>query len=258
MAIGDDAAAAGMDVVSPLTDLVKDGADEITKSRDYIAQRTNAVTPVVKGGTGATTAADARTNLGVPAAATTPTKSGANAIDIRYASPRVTVKVDATDFALATSGDVSGLQTQINGKRGINDANFGSNHIFSPAGRATPVVTSYVSAYFNSDGRLGIDPSAARFKQDVQPRVYTLEDAAKIGQLVVTYRLRAAVEQYGDAADTLTGMIAEALVDAGFPEFVAFDTGGIILTIAYDRMVVVAFGALAEVAGRLAALEGAK
>jgi hypothetical protein len=66
MAIGDDAIAAGMDILDPSTDLVRDGADEINKSRDYIAQRTAAVAPVAKGGTGSTNAAGARTNLDVP------------------------------------------------------------------------------------------------------------------------------------------------------------------------------------------------
>lgn len=38
MAIGDDATAAGFSLVAPATDLVKDGAREINRSRDYTAQ----------------------------------------------------------------------------------------------------------------------------------------------------------------------------------------------------------------------------
>ena len=44
MANGDDASNAGMDVLDPNTALVKNGADEINKTRDYIAQRTGEAT----------------------------------------------------------------------------------------------------------------------------------------------------------------------------------------------------------------------
>ena len=47
MAIGDDAAAAGFPLVSPSTDLVKDGAREINRTRDEVAQ-TLALIPVGK------------------------------------------------------------------------------------------------------------------------------------------------------------------------------------------------------------------
>lgn len=42
MANGDAAAAAGMDILNPATALVKDGADEINKTRDYVATRAQA------------------------------------------------------------------------------------------------------------------------------------------------------------------------------------------------------------------------
>src|SRR5690606_23793059 len=65
MANGDAAAAAGMDVLTGNEDR-RLGYDEINKTRDYIADRTSEVTPIAKGGTGATTAAAARINLGIP------------------------------------------------------------------------------------------------------------------------------------------------------------------------------------------------
>lgn len=64
MAIGDDAAAAGMAIVNGATTQAKDIDTEINRTRDYVAQRTSAVTPVNRGGTGAQNAATARTNLG--------------------------------------------------------------------------------------------------------------------------------------------------------------------------------------------------
>lgn len=68
MATGDDAIAAGMDVVSGATP-ANTLDTEVTKTRDYIAQRTGSTTPipVSRGGTGGATAAAARTNLGIPA-----------------------------------------------------------------------------------------------------------------------------------------------------------------------------------------------
>lgn len=65
MALGDDALAAGYEVVNPNTDLVKDGADEITLTRDYVGQVRNEARPVARGGTGATTASQGLKNLGI-------------------------------------------------------------------------------------------------------------------------------------------------------------------------------------------------
>ena len=45
---GDAAAAAGMALVNPLTDTVKQGADHHNTTRDYIAARTSAVQPIAK------------------------------------------------------------------------------------------------------------------------------------------------------------------------------------------------------------------
>lgn len=72
MALGDDALAAGFELVNPNTDLVKDGADEINLTRDYAAQVKNETRPVNKGGTGATTAVQALRNLGVYVQSTDP------------------------------------------------------------------------------------------------------------------------------------------------------------------------------------------
>lgn len=89
MAIGDDALAAGFALVNGGTGLVKDGDDEINKTRDYIAQVKNLIKSVwgiADGGTGATTAAGARTNLGISGAITTSpyAPTGGNPGDIHF------------------------------------------------------------------------------------------------------------------------------------------------------------------------------
>lgn len=84
MAVGDDAAAAGYSLVSGTGGLVKDGDLEMNRTRDYIAQvkaLIEAVWPIAKGGTGASTPAGARTNLGLQGTITISTASptgGAN------------------------------------------------------------------------------------------------------------------------------------------------------------------------------------
>lgn len=91
MAVGDDAAAAGYSLV-PNTGTgaeVRNGALELNRTRDYVAQVKAlilATWPISKGGTGATTAAGARTNLGIPGAITygTAAPSGGTAGDIYF------------------------------------------------------------------------------------------------------------------------------------------------------------------------------
>lgn len=72
MAIGDDALAAGLDLVAG-TVLANTIDTEINKSRDYTAQDRVAVRSVARGGTGSNTAAGARTNLGAAATSHTHT-----------------------------------------------------------------------------------------------------------------------------------------------------------------------------------------
>lgn len=74
MAVGDDAVAAGFPLVpsSGAEGMVSQGPREINRTRDFIAQlksyidgKISAVWSIAKGGTGGTTKAEARTNLGI-------------------------------------------------------------------------------------------------------------------------------------------------------------------------------------------------
>lgn len=78
MAIGDDAAAANYPLVpnTGAEGLVRYGAREINRTRDFIAQvrgLIDSVWPITKGGTGANTKAGARTNLGITSGTANPT-----------------------------------------------------------------------------------------------------------------------------------------------------------------------------------------
>ena len=72
MALGDQTLAAGWTTVNPNTDLVKDGADEITETRDLAASVKLETRPVNKGGTGADNASQALKNLGIYVQASAP------------------------------------------------------------------------------------------------------------------------------------------------------------------------------------------
>ena len=262
MPIGDDAASAGMDVVNPLTDLVKDGADEITKTRDYIAQRTSAVQPVAKGGTGATNAADARTNLDVRARLFAVGSDGLNDIKLVWEGSRLGVRVDATDPGdLAFTGDFAGrdaqieaLQADMAGKASLGaDVSFGN--IFTPAGRSTPVTTSWVAAALNADGRIGIQPSALRFKKNIRDMPWDEERTrAFLAILDRVYQLRAFIEGTPSSPDQF-GWIAEEVIAAGFDDLVVFDDDGEPLSINYSQAVVHLHAVAKEQQARLDAID---
>ncbi|WP_067201874.1 tail fiber domain-containing protein [Microbacterium sp. XT11] len=110
------------------------------------------------------------------------------------------------------------------------------------------VTSGYVAMYKNGDGRVGISPSARRFKKDIRDRAYTLDDALAIQ--VRDYRLRASVFGSNDAPVEV-GVIAEELIDAGLSEFVAFDEHGEPLSVHYERLALVALGALRDTAAQL-------
>lgn len=263
MANGDAAAAAGMDVVAS-TDDRRNGYDEINKTRDYIADRTSAVTPITKGGTGATSASGARTNLGIPAIGVA-NIAEPNKLPVYNSSSQLTT-------AIPTASGHAASKQYVDNKTSFNsvssdgdvyaDGNLRTpNRVLAPGTRSYTVTTSYASVYVNGDGWFGLSPSAERFKQDIEPRAYSVEQI-KLMQ-VVTYRLKNAVALDPGAAAEV-GVIAEQLIDAGLPEFVIFDEDGNTQSVAYERLVLVVIGAVQELAervenieARLAALEAA-
>lgn len=190
MANGDAAVAAGMDVVSPTADR-RIGYDEINKTRDYVAQRTNTVTPVEKGGTGATTTAGARANLLLGSAAVRPesyfARALSNLVGLRWTGGRLRMVIDnAVEVGdIATTDDINTLSIN---KRDIGDGSFPSaTPVLVPHAYSNPVtVGTYYALYIQPDGRLGRTPSAAKYKHNVEdydgsvlgirPVLYVLND----------------------------------------------------------------------------------
>lgn len=164
MAIGDDAVAAGMDLVSGSAPANTLDTEE-NKTRDYIAQRTSAVTPVAKGGTGATNAAAARANLDVPAKGQVTLRSGGNVITLYWNGSRVNINVDGIEVGtipywsdVPTGGPYLPLAGgTVNGNLGV----LGS--IVVP--NASPATSGWQVAYINGDGRLSKGSSSERYKK---------------------------------------------------------------------------------------------
>lgn len=155
MANGDTAAAAGMDIV-PSTGKVQAGYDEINKTRDYIAERTATVTPIAKGGTGATTAADARTALGTaPTVHTHDFNTGITGKPASYPPSGHTHPwsqiSDRDNIGLHNVSATYGVRVLFN------------DDILIPG--ATAATSSYTVAYINGDGRISKGASSERFKK---------------------------------------------------------------------------------------------
>lgn len=252
MANGDDAAAAGMDVV-PGTMSVRDGYDEINKTRDYIAQRTETVTPVAKGGTGATTVAGAKTALGIPEVSSTASAEPGK-VPVYSAASRLIAASPAGSSDVATKGYVDSIAA---GKRSISDGAFGGTPITTPHGAANPVSSAWVAAAIQTgDGRLAIQASARRFKKNIRTQSWSPERTAAFLSIADRlFQLIAAIEGNANGPDNI-GWIAEEVIDAGFPELVAFTPDGEPLSINYSMAVVHLHQIAREQENRLAALEG--
>lgn len=177
MAIGDDALAAGMALTAG-TVAANTIDTEINQTRDYIAQRTSTVTPVTKGGTGSTNAAGARTALGI-----TPGNIGAPATAVgglEFTTPgfnRLSFNAPGV-----TGGTEIALMYHVDAKVSkAGDTMTGDLYLAS----ASAVTTSYAAMYRNGDGRVGLTPSALKYKKDIEDY-----DGSALGLRPVTYVLK--------------------------------------------------------------------
>jgi len=142
----------------------------------------------------------------------------------------------------ATSNLRAWIGNLISGAQAMTSVNVSKN-IVNLTGRTTSV-SAGVAAVFGADGTLGIASSAERFKRDVAPKVYSLDEIAKIQ--IITYRLISDVAERGNLAPVQAGVIAEQMIAAGFPEFVLYDKEQP-LTVDYARMVTVALSGVQQV-----------
>lgn len=250
MAIGDAALAAGMDILTGGEQANTLDTEE-NKTRDYIAQFAAGVRSIAAGGTGAMTAVQALINLGALPRSEVFDGTGSifNKVPRYDATGRLFCAVpSAANHAVPLSTLNAAFVNYIARWGGTID----QGPLYMTA--LAPVASGYAAMYRNSDGRVGISPSARRFKKDITERAYTVEQLRAIR--VVSYRLKAAV--YGDGwedAPIDVGVIAEELIDAGLAEFVVFDQDDQPLSVHYERLALVAIGALQETLDRLDTIE---
>ncbi|WP_396659508.1 tail fiber domain-containing protein [Microbacterium sp.] len=247
MAIGDDAASAGMDLVSGAT-AANTLDTEINKSRDYIAQRTNEIQPVAKGGTGATDAAGALANLGAVAAADVyDGGSVANKIAKYDGSGRLICATPAAanqaapkvyvDQRVSKSGDtISGNLVIVDGHLYVPDSVLASS--------------GYTVAYINGDGRLARGASSRRYKKNIKaaPR-----DA--FGRVLdlrpVTFQWRNNIDV---SEHTEFGLIAEDVAEI-LPWMVVPDKEGRPDSVLYERLALALLPIVRDLSERVAQLE---
>lgn len=152
---GEDASAEGMDLV-PGTDKVKNGAEQINKSRDYIAQFFNAAKAYADSLFGSISLAwDAIT--GKPA--TFPPSAHTHS------------SLTGSGVSFGTNGNIGGAAGfWSNARLGCADRLYVSDHAFFTS--LSAATSSYTVAYINGDGRLSKGASSVRFKKfisDVNP-----------------------------------------------------------------------------------------
>jgi hypothetical protein len=261
------------------------GYSEINYTRDAVTNATYLksgtvdsarlpTVPITKGGTGATTAAAARTALGVPATAhvhaaadiTSGTLALAripnhnhDAVNITTGTldaARLPSPLAATTAASASTAarlDSASGQCYFDGSAWIMNKVLGTlglsisgdetitGHIYAP--NMAPVTSGYVAMYRNGDGRLGVTPSSIRYKSHVVDYEGSILDLRP-----VTYVLKA------DERKTVRlGLIAEEANDVE-PMLVVHEDGET-ESIKYELLAVALLKEVQRLAARVDALE---
>lgn len=242
MAIGDDAAAAGMDLVAGSSTQARDIDTQINKTRDYIAQKDAATRTVPRGGTGATTPAAARANLDVYGKAETYPKT---VLDQQFADINQAFANDAA--AIAGKADAGALAGKFDKSGGTVSGDVGvtGNVFIAGASAGGSGIIAYVQ---NSDSRITRGVSARRFKKNIRKL-----DALALGDLsqpLVDYQMKV---EYDRSGDRFVGHIADDMIGTPAERFVVYNAEGEVEGIDFIPYLL---AMNAQLHARLTALEG--
>lgn len=255
LASGNDATSAGF-YTSTGTEPAADLDAWVNYALDLIAKRTNTVTPIAKGGTGATTAAAARAALAVVETAggtvrirwDSGTLNFVPAINGSETSPLL--RHDQAAAAYATKSSVSGMQGQIadlGGQIGSVRAGQHSSDIYNRV-----LGGSYRVLYTDASGLIGWVSSSRRHKKNIRPA--EVDPQAVLAMELVTFLYKADIDTDREGI-TQWGLIAEQLDDLGLTWLVDYGDGDQPEGVRYDRLALALLPALQHVAARVDDLE---
>lgn len=211
---------------------------------------------IADGGTGASTAAAARTNLSVPGLTTTNTFTAQQTIS----GTAPILEFNETDIAkswytVIDSGNYSVRETSTAG------ANIRFNILAGGAveipgtidsdGTYASTTASAANLVIQSTGLMQRSTSALKYKDDVQPIPASMIDAF-LSLSGVTYKSKC---EGDDASKRHIGMIADYAHAAGLTELVTYGETGDVESFQYDRCVALLLEALKALRDRVAALE---
>jgi hypothetical protein len=157
-----------------------------------------------------------------------------------------------TGASVAVTGAASSATSSVSGSASVGGLLTADAGVSSLDAKTRILASGWSSLWVDTSGRFGQSPSARRYKQDIQPA--PLDVAGLLALTPVTYRLKVAVEQFGDAARTEVGLIAEE-VETVAPWAIAYDAEGVVQGINYDRLTVALLAIAREQHDRLTDME---
>lgn len=214
MPLGDDALAAGMDIVDPDLDDRREGANEITKTRDYIAQfndvleewATDTFVPKSEAAAAGSSEANKLVRYDASGRIVTPLPTAGNHAAAKLYVDNAINGIDLSNYVAKTGNHTMSGNLVVNG------------NVFVP--NATAAVSGYTIAYINSDGRLSEGASTERVKHDIDrdpeiPDVFAVPIASFVMNADPTETTR-----FGPIAEDLAGNDATV-------GFVVYDSDGL-------------------------------
>lgn len=150
----------------------------------------------------------------------------------------------------AASGDVTASSSLNGGALSVSGGGYVGGQIVSPGTRGA--ISSGNTLYIAADGTIGLPTSSERYKQDITDADIDVQavDALRL----VSFKYRNDVDDLGDDAPTVLGLIAEEVDALGLTELVRYE-GGVVESVNYDRLPLFLLKLVQSQSERIAVLE---